>query len=42
MTKYVSNSVMVDGAGDPCPRCGVPMKIFQHREISDRQLLPKL
>jgi hypothetical protein len=37
MPKYVSNSVMIDGTGDPCPRCGQPMRIFQHAEISDRQ-----
>jgi hypothetical protein len=38
MPKYVSNSVLVPGVvGDPCPRCGQPMRIFQHAEISDRQ-----
>jgi hypothetical protein len=37
MPKYVSNSVMVPGVGDPCPRCGKPMAIFRHGTISDRQ-----
>jgi hypothetical protein len=36
--KYKSNSVLVpDVTGDLCPRCGQPMRIFQHAEISDRQ-----
>jgi hypothetical protein len=36
--KYKSNSVLVpDVVGDPSPRCGVPMQIFQHREVSNRQ-----
>jgi hypothetical protein len=35
--RYKSNAVLMDGTGDPCPRCGQPMRIFEHREISDRQ-----
>ena len=37
MPKYVSNAVMVPGGGEPCPRCGRPMQIFEHREISKQQ-----
>jgi hypothetical protein len=37
MPKYKSNAVLMDGTGDPCPRCGQPMRILEHREISDRQ-----
>jgi hypothetical protein len=37
MPKYVSNAILIGDDGDPCPRCGQPMRIFQHAEISDRQ-----
>jgi hypothetical protein len=35
--KYKSNSVLVPGVGDPCPRCGQPMQIYRHGELNDRQ-----
>ena len=28
---------LVDGTGDPCPRCGMPMQVFEHREIGQQQ-----
>ena len=37
MPKYVSNAVVVPGDGEPCPRCGQPMHIFEHSAISPRQ-----
>jgi ssDNA-binding Zn-finger/Zn-ribbon topoisomerase 1 len=36
MPKYKSNAIPVPDVGEPCPRCGAPMQIYQHREISDR------
>jgi hypothetical protein len=37
VTKWKSNAVMVPGHGVPCPRCNVPMAIFAHREVNERQ-----
>jgi hypothetical protein len=31
------NSVVVPGEGDPCPRCKVPMQIFEHREVTKKE-----
>jgi hypothetical protein len=42
MPKFKSNAIPVPGDGEPCPRCGQPMRIFQHAEISDRQKRPVL
>jgi hypothetical protein len=39
MPKFNSNAVVVPGDGDPCPRCGVPMRIFEHR-AADSGWLP--
>ena len=27
-----------DADGEPCPRCGIPMRAFKHRQITERQL----
>lgn len=30
--------VVIDGEGDPCPRCSGPTEIREHPEITERQL----
>jgi hypothetical protein len=37
MPQFKSNSMVVPEAGDDCPRCGVPMRVYTHRSITPRQ-----
>jgi hypothetical protein len=32
------NTVVVDGAGDPCPRCYRPMQIREHGDVNGQKL----
>jgi hypothetical protein len=31
-------TIVISGAGDRCPRCGVPMQIREHDGVGDKQL----
>jgi hypothetical protein len=37
-SKWEKKRTVVPGAGDPCPRCGVPMEIREHNGIGEKQL----
>jgi hypothetical protein len=32
------NRQIVDGEGDPCPRCGQPTEIREHKAITEKEL----
>jgi hypothetical protein len=38
MSKKGKNRQIVDGEGDPCPRCGQPTEIREHKAITEKEL----
>jgi hypothetical protein len=38
LRKKKRNRVVIRSAGDPCPRCGVPMQIREYAEASKEHL----
>jgi hypothetical protein len=36
--KWKSDHVVIEGDGDPCPRCGLPTEIREHAAITDKHL----
>ena len=34
MSKYHFNRIVIAGDGDPCPRCGMAMAIYEHPQVT--------
>jgi hypothetical protein len=37
MSKYHPNRMLVPGDGDPCPRCGMAMQIYEHPQVTKHE-----